>query len=143
LTANPGQAKLGLPGQPWGRDISTHPPLHGGVDTPTPNMTTTAVASSLFLNRELSWLEFNSRVLQEAEDDRTPLLERLKFLSIFSTNLDEFYMVRLAALRRQVAAGVQLAPPDGLTPHAALEAIDERIRESLERRRCLRSPDRN
>jgi len=101
-------------------------------------MTTTAVASTLFLNRELSWLEFNSRVLHEAEDERTPLLERLKFLSIFSTNLDEFYMVRLAALRRQVAAGIQQATPDGLTPHATLEAIDERVREMLERRRkCL------
>ena len=101
-------------------------------------MTTTAVASSLFLNRELSWLEFNSRVLHEAEDERTPLLERLKFLSIFSTNLDEFYMVRVAALRRQVAAGIQQATPDGLTPHATLEAIDARVREMLERRRrCL------
>ncbi len=101
-------------------------------------MTDTAVASSLFLNRELSWLEFNSRVLHEAEDDRTPLLERLKFLSIFSTNLDEFYMVRIAALRRQVAAGVLLTTPDGLTPSAQLDAIDERIRALLERRRhCL------
>ena len=101
-------------------------------------MTETAVASSLLLNRELSWLEFNGRVLHEAEDDRTPLLERLKFLSIFSTNLDEFYMVRIAALRRQVAAGVQQVTPDGLTPQAALDAIDERIREQLERRRvCL------
>ena len=101
-------------------------------------MTETAVAPSIFLNRELSWLEFNSRVLHEAEDDRTPLLERLKFLSIFSTNLDEFYMVRIAVLRRQVAAGVQVTTPDGLTPQAALEAIDERIRELLERRRaCL------
>ena len=101
-------------------------------------MTETAVASSLFLNRELSWLEFNGRVLHEAEDERTPLLERLKFLSIFSTNLDEFYMVRIAALRRQVAVGVQQTTPDGLTPHATLDAIDERIREQLERRRvCL------
>jgi len=101
-------------------------------------MTETAVASSLFLNRELSWLEFNSRVLNEAEDDRTPLLERLKFLSIFSTNLDEFYMVRIAALRRQVAAGVQQQTPDGLTPHDTLDAIDERIRAMLDRRRqCL------
>ena len=79
-------------------------------------MTETAVATSLFLNRELSWLEFNSRVLHEAEDERTPLLERLKFLSIFSTNLDEFYMVRIAALRRQVAAGVQSQTPDGVHP---------------------------
>jgi polyphosphate kinase len=101
-------------------------------------MTETAVASSLFLNRELSWLEFNGRVLHEAEDERTPLLERLKFLSIFSTNLDEFYMVRIAALRRQVAVGVQQTTPDGLTPQATLDAIDERIREQLERRRaCL------
>lgn len=101
-------------------------------------MTETAVAQSLLLNRELSWLEFNGRVLHEAEDERTPLLERLKFLSIFSTNLDEFYMVRIAALRRQVAAGVQVTTPDGLTPQAALAAIDERIRELLERRRqCL------
>ena len=101
-------------------------------------MTETAVASSLFLNRELSWLEFNSRVLHEAEDERTPLLERLKFLSIFSTNLDEFYMVRIAALRRQVAVGVQQTTPDGLTPHETLDALDERIRALLERRRaCL------
>jgi polyphosphate kinase len=101
-------------------------------------MAETAVASSLFLNRELSWLEFNSRVLHEAEDDRTPLLERLKFLSIFSTNLDEFYMVRIAALRRQVAAGITLTTPDGLTPPGTLDALDGRIRELLERRRkCL------
>ena len=101
-------------------------------------MAETAVASSLFLNRELSWLEFNSRVLHEAEDERTPLLERLKFLSIFSTNLDEFYMVRIAALRRQVAVGVNQPTPDGLTPHAALDALDRKIRDLLERRRrCL------
>jgi polyphosphate kinase len=95
--------------------------------------------STLLLNRELSWLEFDARVLHEAEDDRTPLLERLKFLSIFSTNLDEFYMVRVAALRRQVAAGVQQATPDGMTPQSQLDAIDARVRSLVARQNaCLR-----
>src|SRR5579859_7254942 len=69
-----------------------------------------------FLNRELSWLEFNARVLREAFDARNPLLERLKFVAIFSSNLDEFYTVRVAGLRRQVAAGISVPSPDGLSP---------------------------
>jgi polyphosphate kinase len=93
---------------------------------------------SLFFNRELSWLEFNARVLHEAFDDRNPLLERLKFLSIFSTNLDEFYMVRVAGLRRQVAAGVMQTSPDGLTPTDQLTAIQLRVGKLLaQTRRCL------
>jgi polyphosphate kinase len=93
---------------------------------------------SLFLNRELSWLEFNARVLNEAFDDRNPLLERLKFLSIFSTNLDEFYMVRVAGLRRQVAAGVAQPSPDELSPMDQLTAIQQRVRVLLEQaRHCL------
>jgi len=101
-------------------------------------MVETTVESSLLLNRELSWLEFNSRVLHEAEDVRTPLLERLKFLAIYCTNLDEFYMVRVAALRRQVAAGVLQTTPDGLTPQAQLDEIDRMVRMQLDRlRRCL------
>jgi polyphosphate kinase len=93
---------------------------------------------SLFFNRELSWLEFNARVLHEAFDDRNPLLERLKFLSIFSTNLDEFYMVRVAGLRRQIAAGVMQTSPDGLTPTDQLTAIQLRVAKLLSQaRRCL------
>src|SRR5688572_1404468 len=88
-----------------------------------------------YFNRELSWLEFNARVLHEALDHRTPLLERLKFLAIFSTNLDEFFMVRVAGLRRQVAAGVTLTPPDGLTPQEQLDAIDRRVQGLLEQQR--------
>ncbi|MBX3173365.1 MAG: polyphosphate kinase 1 [Gemmatimonadaceae bacterium] len=90
-----------------------------------------------YLNRELSWLEFNARVLHEAEDVRTPLLERVKFLAIFASNLDEFYMVRVAGLRRQLSAGVLQTPPDGLTPAEQLDLIDARVRELSARARAL------
>lgn len=76
-----------------------------------------------YLNRELSWLEFNGRVLHEACDDRTPLLERLKFLGIFNSNLDEFFMVRVAGLKQQVEAKVSLLTPDGRTPQQQLDDI--------------------
>ena len=76
-----------------------------------------------YFNRELSWLEFNRRVLAEALDERTLLLERLKFLAIFSSNLDEFFMVRIAALKKQVAAGVSKLSMDGRTAQQQLEAI--------------------
>src|SRR4051812_28187015 len=92
----------------------------------------------LYLNRELSWLAFNARVLHEALDPRTPLLERVKFLGIFSSNLDEFYMVRIAGLRRQVAAGVVQTPPDGMTPQEQLEAIYAEVaRLTRLQRTCL------
>jgi len=92
-----------------------------------------------FLNRELSWLEFNSRVLHEAEDERTPLLERLKFLAIYGSNLDEFYMVRVAGLRRQLSAGVLTTHSDGLTAAEQLDLIDVRVRELHARARVLLS----
>src|SRR5437762_13069642 len=92
---------------------------------------------ALFLNRELSWLEFNSRVLHEAIDERNPLLERLNLLAIFNTNLDEFYMVRVAGLRRQVAAGVHVLSPDGRSPADQLAAISARVNELMRAQRTL------
>src|SRR5262245_40870415 len=84
-----------------------------------------------FLNRELSWIEFNRRVLEEAIDRKLPLLERLKFLSIFSTNLDEFFMIRVSGLLDQIEADPDLLSPDGLTSTAQLQLIAERLRPML------------
>ncbi len=87
---------------------------------------------SLFFNRELSWLRFNEQVLAEALDQDNPLLERVNFLSIFASNLDEFFMVRVAGLRRQRAGGVLEPPPDGMSPSEQLAAIRERLLPNLE-----------
>ena len=97
------------------------------------------VNADAFVNRELSWLEFNGRVLEEAQDPSVPLLERVKFLAIFSSNLDEFFMVRVAALKRRLAAGDQTPGLDGLAPAATLAAIATRVRELVAaQRRCFR-----
>ena len=86
----------------------------------------------LFINRELSLVEFNRRVLGEARDENHPLLERVKFLAIYSSNMDEFFMVRVAGLMQQVVAGVTNTPADGLTPQQQLSEIRARVLGNLE-----------
>jgi polyphosphate kinase len=100
----------------------TAPPQAPELDSP-----------ELYSNRELSWLQFNERVLELAEDKSLPLLERVKFLAIYASNLDEFYMVRVAGLHDQVDAGIDARGPDGLSPSETIVRIAERARELGER----------
>src|SRR5678815_4518982 len=94
--------------------------------------------SELFFNRELSLLEFHGRVLEEALDDRNPLLERLKFVSIFSSNLDEFFMIRVSGLKEEMADS-NVVSHDGLTPLEQLAKTRERVLVLIqEQARCLR-----
>jgi polyphosphate kinase len=99
-------------------EVVTAPPEVPTLDSP-----------ELYNNRELSWLQFNERVLELAEDEETPLLERVKFLAIYANNLDEFFMVRVAGLHDQVDAGIDARGPDGLSPGETIERIVERTRE--------------
>src|SRR5438477_3319621 len=94
---------------------------------------------SLYINRELSWLEFNRRVLEEAQDAQVPLLERLKFLAIFSSNLDEFFMVRVGGLQQKVSAGIiRGSGADRMPPREQLERISQTVRQLVaEQYRCL------
>jgi polyphosphate kinase len=93
---------------------------------------------ALYFNRELSWLQFNDRVLQLAEDESVPLLERLKFCAIYSNNLDEFFMVRVAGLQEYVDSGIDRPREDGRSPAETLEAIGEEVREQTRRQSaCL------
>ena len=95
-------------------------------------------SSSLYFNRELSWLQFNERVLELAEDESVPLLERAKFSAIVSSNLDEFFMVRVAGLHDQIEAGIETPLQDGRTPRATLDEIRRIVNEHIERQsRCL------
>ena len=95
----------------------------------------------LFINRELSWLQFNLRVLEEAEDHRHPLLERVKFLAIYATNLDEFFMIRVSGLRCQLLGVATEAPPDGMTPSEQITAIRQELTNQLSRHQACWSQD--
>ncbi len=103
-------------------------------------MTAGATAAQMgerLLNRELSWLDFNARVLELAEDQAVPLLERVKFCAIFSANLDEFFMVRVAGLQGQAASGLSVRSPDGRSPAQALAEIHRRVTELTARQAKL------
>ena len=93
--------------------------------------------SSLYIHRELSQLQFNIRVLEQALDESYPLLERLKFLLIFSSNLDEFFEIRVAGLKKQITFAREQAGADGLQPHQALARISELVHGHVDRQYAI------
>src|SRR5213594_3071669 len=90
-----------------------------------------------FINRELSWLEFNRRVLEEAQDVTQPLIERVKFLTIFSSNLDEFFEIRVAGIKQQIESETSDVGPDGMTPTETFNAIQRTVHELVETQYAL------
>ena len=107
-------------------------PVPSSPPAVTPSEAVTDLPDDRYLNRELSWLDFNARVLALAEDSSQPLLERAKFLAIFASNLDEFYMVRVAGLKRRDETGLSVRSADGLTPREQLAYISKRNQELVE-----------
>src|SRR5437763_8132208 len=103
------------------------------IVAPPPNQTLALDDPSLYINRELSWLEFNRRVLEEARDPSVPLLERLKFLAIFNSNLDEFFMVRVGGIQQKVHAGIAVGSgADKMPPKTQLDRIHQIVRQMLD-----------
>ena len=119
-----------------GEDV---PGLHGVFEVDPPYEPSEAEAAALaefpdrFSDRELSWLRFNQRVLELAEDPSVPLLERVRFAAIFASNLDEFFMVRVAGLKRRIAAGVAVPSASGLQPREVLHLIWSATTELMQR----------
>lgn len=103
------------------------------VETQPTSLELPELTPDLYINRELSWLDFNERVLEEMEEESTPLLERLKFSAIFSSNLDEFFMIRVAGVRRKVVANITDPGLDGRTPVEVHRAIHEKVQELVSR----------
>jgi polyphosphate kinase len=145
-TPTPGSAAPGAPGAPGAPAAPVPPAAPSGPSLPgiptvpegssgarsatvAPPLETDLRSPSLYLNRELSWIEFNARVLAEAENESVPLLERLKFHAIAASNLDEFFMVRVAGLKQQLTGEVGDIPPDGMTPAEQLAAISQRVHD--------------
>ncbi len=128
--AKPGQPLPSVPEGEHSRDgqapTAAEPTILFDLNDPT-----------LYLNRELTWLEFNRRVLHEAEDQRTPLLERIKFAAIVSANLDEFFMKRIGGLKQQVGAGISTLTTDGRTPRRQIDECYAVIRELEARKQAL------
>ncbi|MGP3989566.1 RNA degradosome polyphosphate kinase [Streptomyces sp. 3N207] len=134
----PGKVSSNVPGA--GPDLGLDPDLdsdadvyEGGRDRPDGDPAADDLPADRFLDRERSWLAFNARVLELAEDPETPLLERANFLAIFAGNLDEFFMVRVAGLKRRIATGVATRSASGLQPREVLEGIWSRSRELMAR----------
>jgi polyphosphate kinase len=132
------QAESGPVDPPPAANIEPEAPEPRAVPSAPPAVTPEVVSETdlpddRYLNRELSWLDFNARVLALAEDQSQPLLERAKFLAIFASNLDEFYMVRVAGLKRRNETGLSVRSADGLTPREQLGYISKRNQELVER----------
>jgi polyphosphate kinase len=127
--------------RPLSPELAAHIAEHiaeDGTATTTSHTDVSPLPDDRFLDREISWLSFNQRVLELAEDPDQPLLERVRYLAIFASNLDEFFMVRVAGLKRRIATGLAVTAASGLSPRQVLESISDRAHELMARHaRCF------